>query len=226
MKSLCLILGLLGPLSGQAREPHPSVLPISVLEHSNWVFEVPVSPSLVPPPPDQFDILRVSGRVCHIAPARLPWRIYTGNPDYNRTVDKAIETWNQTGLDLGLGYLYARSDDPGASDLEIRWFDPQLPTDKVAATWWRARDDGRRVLGISLDGSFAVPEGNRAQILTHELGHVLGLGESYQPGDMMYFQMEHRRLNLDQVQLSLRDKLALRWLYQQRDFAPIWGKRD
>ena len=226
MKSLCLILVFLGPLTSQAREPHTSTLPISVLEHSNWVFEIPAPQPPVPPPPDQFEILRVSGRVCHIAPGRLPWRIYAGNPNYNRMVDKAIEIWNRTGLDLGLGYLYARSDDPSQADLEIRWFDPQLPRDKVAATWWSAGDDGRRVLGLSLDGNFAVPEGNRTQILTHELGHVLGLGESYQPGDMMYFQMERRRLNPDQVQLSMRDKLALRWLYQQRDFAPIRGKRD
>jgi predicted Zn-dependent protease len=141
-------------------------------------------------------------------------------------LDRAIETWNRLGLDLGLGYLYQRCDEPDSADLHIRWSDPQLPRDKAAATWWSAGESQRRVLGLSMDGKFAIPEGNQAQILTHELGHVLGLGESYQPGDMMYYIMERRHLRLDQVQLSMRDKLALRWLYQQQNFIPIRGRRD
>lgn len=218
---LCLLLSL----AAAARQPHPSDFPILEREHDNWIFEVTVQPE-VPPPPDRFDFMRVEGRPCHIARERLPWRVHVGDPGYGPILDRAISIWNRTGLDLGLGYLFLRCDDPGDSDLHLRWYDPQLPRDKAAATWWSEGGSGRRVLGISLDGGFPVPEGNRVQILAHELGHVLGLGESYQMGDMMFYQMDHRRLWPDQVELSLRDKLALRWLYQQRIFAPIRGRRD
>ena len=210
----------------RARDPHSSQLPISAQAHSNWFYEPPLADPIVPPPPDRFEILQAGGRPCRIPSQRLPFWIYAGGPAYHRVVERAIETWNQTGLSLGLGYLYRRTDDPSAADIQLNWFDPRLPRDKAAATWWSTGDEQRRVLGISFDGNYPVPEGNRAQVLCHELGHVLGLGESSQVGDVMFYQMDHRRLGLDQLQLSLRDKLALRWLYQQRNFLPILSRRD
>jgi hypothetical protein len=202
-------------------------IPKVVPEAHDKVFEL-----APPPPPAQgslppgFALLRAGMRACHIPPERLPWAVHAGDPRYSEVLDSAIDVWNQGALQLGRGALFVRVDDPQAADLELRWSDPRLPRDKAGATWWGLSEGGRRVLGLSLDGSFRVPQGNRVQILAHELGHVLGLGESQQPGDMMFFQMDRRRLTPSQVRLSDRDLQALLWLYTQPTFAPIRGRRE
>lgn len=213
-----------------ARPPHFPRTPPLVDEHS-YTPDVPPAPTsysqaeTLPPPPG-FAILQTNFLPCHIPKERLPWRIHAGDVGHIGILDRALEIWNRTGLDLGLGYLYQRTDDPSAADVQIRWYDPQLPADKAGATWWGEWGNQRRVLGLSMDGAFPIPDGNRVQILAHELGHVLGLGESQDSGDLMFYQMNRRRLHPQQVQLSLRDKLALRWLYQQTRFAAIRSRND
>lgn len=215
------------PLPTQkSRPPHNTWLPIRAHSHGITPFEVAPEIPQEPFPVDRFELLRVEGRPSRIPAQRLPWLVHAGELPRLPVVDRAISLWNRTGLDLGLGYLFQRTDDPSAADLVINWHDPGLPKEKAAATWWGYSSGQRRVLGLSMDGSFPIPEGNVAQILSHELGHVLGLGESYQVGDMMFFEMDRRRLRMDQLQLSLRDKLALRWLYQQSVYAPIRSRRD
>jgi hypothetical protein len=195
--------------------------PLPLLEHSDWAFEVV---PLGPPPPQGFDFLLQGGRPSRIPPQRLPWAIYT--PEWTGEVDRATDVWNECGQALGIGRLFWRTIDPQLADLWIDWRDPRLPPDKAAATWWDTGPNYRRVRGISMDPQYNVPDGNRSQVLAHELGHVLGLGESSQPQDMMFFQMHGRRLGLGDVRLSGRDAQALAWLYGQRRFAAIKGRRD
>lgn len=181
---------------------------------------------LAAPPPHSFDILLAGGRPCRIPPERTPWFVHDVGGRQEAVVARALQVWNQAALELGIGHLFQRTDNPDSADLWIQWNDPNLPPDKAAATWWDLGLQQRRVRGISMDGQFSLPEGNRAQVLTHELGHVLGLGESNQPGDMMFYQMQRRRLRLGELRLSERDRGALEWLYQQRRYAPIKGRRD
>lgn len=222
MKRLLLALLLTG--LGQARpEPHVWKFPSTAREHSNWFFVVPRD---MPPPPDRFAILRIGNRPCRIAPGRTPWRINVGDTRYWPILERAMQTWNMGVQPLGMTYLFLPADPEHPPDLTLKWFDPQLPRDKAAATWWSTGLDTARVLGISLDGSFRVPEGNMVQILAHELGHVLGLGESQQPGDLMYYRTPTQRLGPGDVRLSQRDFEALRWLYGQEYFTPIRSPRD
>lgn len=141
-------------------------------------------------------------------------------------LERAMQVWNVGVQPLGMNYLFLPADREHPADIVLRWYDPQLPRDKAAATWWSTGLDVARVLGISLDGNFRVPEGNMVQILAHELGHVLGLGESQQPGDLMYYRTSSRPLAMQEVQLSPRDFQALRWLYAQEYYTPIRSPRD
>jgi len=221
VKRLLLVLLLTGLAA--AREPHPSQLPVRAREHANWEFTVPPP---MPPPPDRYDILRVGNRPCHIPIERTPWRIAVGDLRYYPLLDKAMLTWNVGVQPLGFSYLFLPADAEHPPDLVLKWFDPQLPRDKAAATWWSTGLDVARVLGISLDGNFNVPAGNMAQVLSHELGHVLGLGESQIPGDLMFYKTANRPLSMQDIQLSPRDFAALRWLYGQEYYTPIKSPRD
>lgn len=222
MKRLLLAL-LLTPLALARPEPHAWKLPITAREHTNWVFTVPRD---APPPPDRYDILRIGNRPCHIPVERTPWRINVGDVRYWPILERAMLTWNVGVQPLGMTYLFLPADQDHPPDITLKWFDPQLPRDKAAATWWSTGLDVARVLGISLDGAFRVPEGNMVQILSHELGHVLGLGESQQPGDLMYYKTPTQRLSPNDVRLSPRDFQALRWLYAQEYYTPIRSPRD
>lgn len=208
----------------KARILHTSRALIVTQAHDNWTFSVP--PPGPPPPPDRFDILRIGGRPCHLPLERTPWRLEVGDMRYWPILDRAMQVWNVAVQPLGMTYLFLPADPQHPPDISLRWFDPQLPRDKAAATWWSTGMDLARVLGISLDGNFRVPEGNMAQILAHELGHVLGLGESQQPGDLMYYRTSSQRLSMQDIQLSPRDFQALRWLYAQEYYTPIRSPRD
>jgi hypothetical protein len=221
--SLALGLGASGQSWKRRPPPHASGATPAAEAHSGWVFEVVPLP---PPKPLAFEILVAGGKPCRIPSHRIPWFVHAGHPQALDVVDRAIAVWNEAGVQLGVGMFFQRTDNPQSADLLIQWSDPRLPPDKAAATWWDTGPEQRRVRGISMDGSMRVPDGNRAQILTHELGHVLGLGESDQGGDMMFYQMQRRRLRLSDVHLTERDRLALQWLYAQRRFAPIKGRRD
>lgn len=216
----CLLLS--SSLSAQ-QFPHPLEIPLEARPHSGWDFEV--IPWPLPPPPHTHVMVR-QGLPCRIAPDRLPWLVASADPGRSHLLRRAVAVWTEASLSLGLGTLLQVSDDPLKCDVVVRWSDPRLPPDKAGATWWQQGARFQRVLGISMDGSFAIPDGNRVQILSHELGHVLGLSESYQPGNLMYYIMDRRRLQPGNVRLSHSDRLSLHWLYQQRRFLPIVGRRN
>lgn len=210
------------------RPPHPIRAPLSSLAHQEGEFEVvspwPEAPN-GEPPLERFDFMRAQGRPCRIDRNRLPWGIYT-TPAQQHLVGAALQIWNQFGAQLGWGPFFVLVFEPNPADLWVRWGDPRLPRDKAAATWWSSAGTGFRTLGVSVEFNPAVAEGNQIQALTHELGHVLGLGESYQPGDLMYYKLSPRRLKPQQVRLTDRDRTALQWLYQIPSPGSIRGRRD
>ena len=75
-----------------------------------------------------------------------------------------------------------------------------------------------------MDGNFRLPPGNVAQILMHEMGHVLGLDESKEGVDVMFWQMHRRRYaDVNSIRPSRRDVQSLTWLYNQGGYVPIRG---
>lgn len=216
---------LLSAIGWTQSPPHRPVLGSPVQAHSDWDFEViPLAAN----PPSGIYVLRRNGMACRIPQHRLPFLISSADPRYSAYVREAVAVWTRGSLNLGLGYLLQASDDPSSADVVIRWSDPRLPRDKAGATWWMPglNQGFQRVLGISMDGAFQIPDGNRVQILSHELGHVLGLDESPHNGDLMYYLMDRRRLAPGQVALSQRDLQGLHWLYQQQRYTAIRGRRD
>ena len=225
-----MILLLLSTCSARPmrRPVHRASPTLTCLAHSDIDF-VPVEPiAQLPngePPLDRFDFMRSQGRPCRIDRNRLPWGIYTA-PAQQHLVGSALQLWNQFGAQLGWGPFFVLVFQPDPADLWVRWGDARLPRDKAAATWWSSAGSGFRTLGVSVEFNPSVAAGNQIQALAHELGHVLGLGESYQVGDLMYYKLSSRRLRPNQVRLTDRDRTALQWLYQIPSPGSIRGRRD
>lgn len=222
-----LLLPQLG--AARPRPPHPLKLPLTAQAHADeeapWVVPAPQVLPNGEPPLQQYDFMKSLGRPCRIPGNRLPWGIYTA-PAQQHLVGAALQVWNRWAAQLGWGPFFVLVFQKEQADLVVQWGDPRLPRDKAAATWWSSARQGLRTQGVSVEYNPRVAAGNQVQALAHELGHVLGLGESYQAGDLMYYKLSARRLRVDQVRLTDRDRTALQWLYQIPSPGTIWGRRD
>lgn len=172
--------------------------------------------------PSGFRVLRQLGKPCRLLDEARPWVVQSGQGRYPEVVAHALEVWNREAVAAGKGpfFRFARAGE--RADLVIDWSGTGLPPDKAAGVFWDVGLGFRRVQRLVMDGSHRIPDGNRAEILIQELGHVLGLGDSSDPGDLMYPVMRRRRLSqATAAHLSPRDRQALSWLYAQPDGVPI-----
>lgn len=172
--------------------------------------------------PEGYQVRRQFGKPCRLDIRALPWRIGSTDDRMSAVVAHALKAWNTEGLSLGLGPLFTVTPPGEASDLVIDWSGQGLPPDKAAGVFWDANLGYLRVTRLVMDGRHRIPDGNRAQILMQELGHVLGLGDSSDRRDVMWTVMQTRRLyRATDAGLTQRDRAALAWLYEQKDWVPI-----
>lgn len=172
--------------------------------------------------PEGYRVSRQFGKPCRIDTLAFPWRVASSDTRFSSVVEHAVATWNAESLRLGLGQFFKFSQTPESAQLVIDWSGQDLPGDKAGGVFWDANLGYKRVLKVSMDGGHRVPQGNRAEILMQELGHVLGLGDSSEPSDIMYPIMRTRRLaRVSRAGLSQRDKAAITWLYSQPEWVPI-----
>jgi len=125
-----------------------------------------------------------------------------------REAREALDTWSAIP---GIPFLFQLVPATGEPDVEFRWVD-RFPTSQAGATHRRLDEDGY-VDGVTVvlarshaDGSSMSPEFRRLVAL-HEVGHVLGLPHSEDPGDVMHPGNRNLRV-------SSRDVRSLRSLYR------------
>lgn len=170
-------------------------------------------------------MLRQLGKPCRIAPTDLPWKIRNGDGRYPKVFEHAVNAWNAEGRKLGVGPFFEVVSQ--GEDLLVDWSGSKLPPDKAGGVFWDTNLGYRRVTSLAMDGSHRVPDGNRAEILMQEFGHVLGLGDSADPKDVMHPVMHTRRAyRLGSAALTRRDQETLAWLYGQTEYTPILKPRQ
>ena len=161
--------------------------------------------------PSGYDYIAVSGKTLRLDPKSLPLSINPGRPDQVQTVQKAVDLWNSAGL----GTLFTVTH--GTADITVDWSGRNVSPGARAET--RMKTSSRVVIPESI----SVKEGGKsryhlARVMTHELGHVLGLDHSSDPSDIMY-----RSEGRGDLVLTARDTQMLKWLYSQNSYVPVVG---
>ncbi|MDQ7826977.1 MAG: matrixin family metalloprotease [Candidatus Eremiobacteraeota bacterium] len=176
--------------------------------------------------PGGFEVLRQYGRPCRLQ-GQSPLLIYSNDDRFRQVFLYAIESWNNAARSLGMAPLFAGAGSLSEADVTLDWSGKGLPPYAAGGVWWYSGDEVERVKGITMEPNTRIPEGNLAEILMQELGHVIGLGHSQDSGDIMYQAMHrHRYPSLSSVHLTQRDMQAFAWLYSQQAFVPILGIRQ
>lgn len=164
--------------------------------------------------PQDYEYIVNNGLPARLDGSILPLSINPGNEPYQGMTSHAIDTWNAAGA----GQLFELTH--GQADLTIDWSGAKVSPGARAET--RMRKSARGVIPTDLSVKTANRNSEQlARVVTHELGHVLGLDHSHHREDVMYDSEQNRA-----PALSKRDKQMLGWLYSQSEYSPIVGATD
>ena len=174
---------------------------------------VPAPPVSVPGAgrPQGYDYIAVGGKTMRLDPSSLPLTINPGEGRYTQSVQKAVQIWNSAGL----GTLFAVTHGP--ADITVDW------SGSAVFPGARAETRMRTSRSMVVPSGISVKTGGRshyqlARVMTHELGHVLGLDHSNSSSDIMY-----RSETNGDLALSSRDLQMVKWLYSQSQYVPVVG---
>ena len=162
--------------------------------------------------PVGYSALEVSGKPTRLEPSRVPLTVNAGHPAYQDLVHHAVQQWNSAGV----GPLFAVTQ--GQADLTVDWSGSRVSQGARAETRMIRSASQVVPVALSVRTEGRSPE-QLARVLTHELGHVLGLDHSNDSRDVM-FSSEQNRPN----GLTERDVQMVRWLYAQNHYTPIIGQ--
>lgn len=122
-----------------------------------------------------------------------------------------VEMWDN--IITGIPDVFNVAPDEESADIVVRW------QDDTDGAYTRVTDYGSYVSikKIAVSEDIRNPKAIKL-LMTHELGHVLGLGHSAIKTDLMF-----NTLNYNLTSMTDRDIQIIRWLYSQTSYIPIFG---
>jgi hypothetical protein len=127
-------------------------------------------------------------------------------PAFTAALRRAFSTWEQVGLRVRFTFV----DAPEDAEVTVTWTD-RLDARRAGVTHWTADQDGwvtqvHIVLATSASDGRPANDASMRRIALHEIGHLLGLEHSADPGDVMAAWVHA-------ADLTERDRRTARLLY-------------
>ena len=170
-----------------------------------------------------YDTITYQGQPCAVNRQNLPLQIYSEQPAQTFLLQQAAQTWNDAGQRMGGVKFIEVLDGRSGGAIAIDWTGRGMPQGAAGLTTMMKSRDGVRVTGIGLRPMRNAPQIKLVEVLSHELGHALGLDHSDDRGDLMY--RSTRPQSQRQQMLSERDFQMLTWLYSLPNAVPIVAAR-
>ncbi len=164
--------------------------------------------------PSGYAYIQNQGRPIRLDPRILPLTINAGGGQGDQVISRSIQSWNNAGI----GQVFALTN--GQADLTIDWSGSKVSSGARAET--RMIRSSSHVIPTDLSVRTAGRSGDQLErVMTHELGHVLGLDHSQDRRDVMYSSEQNAS-----SRLTSRDVAMAQWIYSQSSYSPIIGRTD